>query len=604
MMVNGKTLCAVFDNAPTNGNSPASFYEYDYSSGSLGSFAQVNSPTGGLTENTESIKMLDLPDGTVLYSDFTEQLYLYQPTGSPLAWAKPTISSLSTNADGSYHLTGTLFNGISQGAVFGDDAQMDSNYPLVRLSDFQGNVYYARTFNWSSTSVMTSNRVVTTEFALPSGFPPGNYSLVVVANGLSSDRVSLILPRTITSFSDNGPGSLRNAVTAAGPGEIINFTNGLAGVITLTSGVLTISNDLTILGPGAEKLAIDGNYSDEVFRISGGTVLISGLTITNGLGNINGGGLYNQGTVTLSNCMVCGNASVIYGGGGLWNDGIMNIIGCTIYSNTAGYYGGGGGGIYNNVGYTMTISNSTVFGNSATNFGGGGGIFNAGPLTITACTIASNLVDSGASGVGGGIQNWNGNPTLLIMNTIVAGNSSSSITNPDVNGVFTSRGYNLIGITNGSSGWSPPRVLGDQRGALSAPIDPKLGPLQDNGGPTLTMALLFTSPALDKGNSFGLGSDQRGRPRPHELPSFTKAAGGDGSDIGAYELVPPALNLSVETNVVLSWSATESGYTVLGSPSLSPPVWTPLSGTPAVLGPNFVLTNAATTNKFFRLRAP
>ena len=69
-------------------------------------------------------------------------------------------SEFGVAEDGSFHLTGTLLNGISQGAAYGDDAQMDSNYPLVRAADGTGNVYYLRTFNWSSTGVQTGNTVV------------------------------------------------------------------------------------------------------------------------------------------------------------------------------------------------------------------------------------------------------------------------------------------------------------------------------------------------------------------------------------------------------------------------------------------------------------
>ena len=206
MMVNGKILCAVAGPPSASpGNdvnfpSPTSFYEFDYTAGSNGAFTQTGSPTGGLTDNISSYQstMLALPDGTVLYchieqknldySSFGSQLYVYTPDGSPLAAGKPTITSITLNPDGSYHLVGTELNGISEGAAFGDDAQMNGNYPLVRLTDGSGNVYYARTYNWSSTSVMTGTNLVTTEFTL--GVTAGNYSLVVVANGIASDPVT------------------------------------------------------------------------------------------------------------------------------------------------------------------------------------------------------------------------------------------------------------------------------------------------------------------------------------------------------------------------------------------------------------------------------
>ena len=109
---------------------------------------------------------------------------IYTPDGTPLAAGQPVISSITENADGSYHLTGTGLNGITEGAAYGDDEQMDSNYPLVRMTNsVTGNVYYARTYNWNSTSVQTGSRVITTEFVLPQNLPAGTYSLLAEANG-------------------------------------------------------------------------------------------------------------------------------------------------------------------------------------------------------------------------------------------------------------------------------------------------------------------------------------------------------------------------------------------------------------------------------------
>ena len=205
MMVNGRILCAFSPQMYTNPSppppnifpSPTSFAIYDPVANS---FAPINGPTGA-TVNVPAFRnlMLALPDGTVLYSNFGNQLYTYSPdtAPAPLAAGKPTISSIVANADGSYHLTGTKLNGISEGAAYGDDAQMDSNYPLVRLTDSGGNVRYGRTFNWSSTGVMTGNTPVTTEFTIPDvdlygvGTGPGIYYLEVVANGISSDSIQI-----------------------------------------------------------------------------------------------------------------------------------------------------------------------------------------------------------------------------------------------------------------------------------------------------------------------------------------------------------------------------------------------------------------------------
>lgn len=204
MMVNGRILCSFSPQMFANPNppppnvfpSPTSFAIYDRVANA---FTIVNGPTGP-TVNVPSYQnlMLALPNGQVLYSNYGAQLYVYSPDVSPapLAVGKPTINSITANADGSYHLTGTKLNGISEGASYGDDVQMDTNYPLVRLTS-GSNVYYARTYGWSSRGVQTANAVVSTEFTLPPTIAEGGggtYSLVVVANGISSDPVTFAGP--------------------------------------------------------------------------------------------------------------------------------------------------------------------------------------------------------------------------------------------------------------------------------------------------------------------------------------------------------------------------------------------------------------------------
>ena len=180
MMVNGKILCAL---SPTN-SYPTTFYEY---APVANSFTSVIGPAGPIFySNPFPMRMLDLPDGTVLFVSSGSQLYVYQPDGAPLAAGKPSISTLTTNGNGSFHLTGKLFNGISEGAAYGDDAQMSSDYPIVRLTNSPNGTYYARTFNWSGTSIMTGTNLVATDFALPTNLPVGIYSLVVSANGNAS----------------------------------------------------------------------------------------------------------------------------------------------------------------------------------------------------------------------------------------------------------------------------------------------------------------------------------------------------------------------------------------------------------------------------------
>jgi hypothetical protein len=246
MMVDGKILVATSP-TPTSANhfpSPISYYEYDFTSGPIGSFTRQSAPTGGLTyfpptDATFAHRMLALPNGQVLYATEGFQLYVYTPSGPPLVAGKPTIQSVSQNADRTLHLTGTLFNGISEGAAYGDDAQMDSNYPLVRLTDTGGHVRYARTFNWSSTGVQTGATPATTEVALPDHLLPGMYSLSVVANGISSDPVPYDEPVWVDfnlacfgcgdgSFSDPF-NTVQRARQHVPPADIIEFMAGSSG---------------------------------------------------------------------------------------------------------------------------------------------------------------------------------------------------------------------------------------------------------------------------------------------------------------------------------------------------------------------------------------
>jgi hypothetical protein len=167
---------------------------------------------------------------------------------------------------------------------------------------------------------------------------------------------------TVSNTTDNDPGSLRQAIATAASGDTINFDAALNGQ-TLTSGQLVIGTNLTITGPGANLLAINGNAASRVFDITSGIdVTISGLTITNG------------------------NNPRYPGGGGIFNDGTLTITNSTLSGNSA-YFGGG---IYNNYGTTATITNCTLSGNSA---GNGGGILNSSTLTI-----ANTILKTGVSG--------------------------------------------------------------------------------------------------------------------------------------------------------------------------------------------------------------
>src|ERR1700736_1533581 len=339
---------------------------------------------------------------------------------------------------------------------------------------------------------------------------------------------------TVTNTNDSGGGSLRQAVIDAAPRDTINFS--VTGTIPPTSAELLIVKNLTVSGPGASSLAISGPFgvvggdpiytsTPRVFEIaSGTTVAISGLTIENGTGN-QGGGIYNAGTLTATTCTLSGNwASGFFGsGGGIYNAGTLTVTNGIISGNHDAYYGDGGG--IANTG-TLTVTNSTISNNGAHT---GGGIINyaAGTATVTNSTLSNNgnntgggianlgtatVINSTFSGnnapFGGGIYNNNvvtvsnstfsGNAgerggaflnygTVTIKDTIVANSNSNFGGNCGIPyGTFTSQGYNLS--DDGSCAFTQPSDLN---------VTPAgLGPLQNNGGPTFTHALLVGSPAI------------------------------------------------------------------------------------------------------------
>jgi hypothetical protein len=299
MMVSGTILLSTSP-VPTSANhfpSPTSFYEYDYTAGVNGAFTQVNAPGGGLTLSMSTYpgRMLALPNGQVLYGTGGNQLYVYQPDGAPLAQGQPTITSVSTNVDGSYHLTGTLLTGISEGAAYGDDAQMDSNYPLVRMTNSLGQVYYARTFNWSSTGVMDSNPAMTTDFVVPTNFQTGTYDLVVVANGNSSTSVPF----------DYAPDGLH--VSPTGGVLMTGPTNGPFSPTTQTYTLL--NNSGSTLDWAAGSTASWLTISSVSGSLATGTSTNVVVTLTNAAGFAPG---TSNATVTFSNLVSGMNQNVPY----------------------------------------------------------------------------------------------------------------------------------------------------------------------------------------------------------------------------------------------------------------------------------------------------
>jgi hypothetical protein len=402
---------------------------------------------------------------------------------------------------------------------------------------------------------------------------------------------------------------------AAGNGaDVINLPSGtytlsIAGTSedAAATGDLDIADDLTINGAGQATTIIDGNCLDRVFHISGSIVVnLSGVTVqhgdlfgfqfTGGGGILNhngtltitdstindnrishaGGGIFNNsGVLTLSNSTISNNTSDVDGGGIFNHDGTLELVNTTVSGNRAVE---GSGGI-RNVSGTVALVNTTVNGNQAGD-GPGGGIRNtSGMINLNNSTISGNTSDVAGGGIsnrdgtvelvnstvsgnrsldsvdgsGGGISNRDG--TVELLNTIVARNTATNST--DCDGTVDSMGHNLIGDVTDCNFVA---TTGDLVGAASSPIDPKLGDLQNNGGPTFTHALLSNSPAVDGGDNVPCPpTDQRGVSRPQ----------GAACDIGAYEFAPPPGTV-VEIDIEPGGVPTLSNATTGGRLYLSP----------------------------------
>lgn len=372
----------------------------------------------------------------------------------------------------------------------------------------------------------------------------------------------------VNSLSDAGVGSLREAITLANGDAVadtIEFS--VTGTIDLASQLPTISEALTITGPGQTLLTIDAgggatSANFDVYRIfeidgSGGLidVEISGLTLTGGdqasnggailtsenltltdstiIDNIafRGGAIYNAaGTTTIERSRLTGNVGFSKGGA-IYSAGTTNIDSSTIDDNHATY----GGAAYNTSGSSITLNSSTISGNFAEN--GGGAIDNYGTVNLSHSTVTGN----GTYLFGGGIRFG----TTTLSHTIVSGNEAQGSPSNLYSGSFTGD-FNLIGSDATVAGTG--NVVSDDPGLLT---------LANNGGPTPTHALLAGSAAIDAGDPTFTGppsNDQRGAPfvRVFDDPG----ASGAGVDIGAYErqTLPPSLSDVTTTADELDYS--------------------------------------------------
>lgn len=327
---------------------------------------------------------------------------------------------------------------------------------------------------------------------------------------------------TVTNTSDSGPGSLRQAVTDANaaPGaDAVAFA--VTGTIPLTSGVLSVSGELTVDGPGVASLTVSGSGASGIFQVpSSGTLTIRRLTLAHGFSRFGGAIANGGGRLDVENVTFSGNTALDGTGGAIGAfGGTVGVVGSTFAGNSAF----AGGAIEISQGTTLTISNSTFTGNTALP---GGAISNAGgAVEITNSTFAGN-----SAVVGGALYNLTF-ATIDVTNSTFFGNTASgsqgaAIENAGLEITIT----NSLFDGNGCGGG--PMV--DGGGNLDWPDsncpglngEPALAGLGDNGGATQTMALGAGSAAIDAALAGACpATDQRGVLRPQ----------GQGCDIGAYE---------------------------------------------------------------------
>jgi len=368
ILPNGKLL---FPAGSTTGYyGSVDMFEFDPVTNAITQVPSTALSLGGPVFDTRT---LVLPSGQVLFQDNAHQLWFYNEDAAPLAAGKPTVTSIVANGTG-FTLTGTQLNGISEGAGYGDDAQMASNYPIVRLTSGFGTVSWGRTFNWSSSWVQTGATPITTQFT--DTVNPGAYLLAVIANGNASDNTLFVemgsgannitiridptdstqvqvmqtgnillgefakasftqiivagdsTNSTVTVDMTNGnpipAGGMRYDGDGGTDGLNITGTSGndvvtLTGTtVTVNSSVITYSNleqfQVNLDGGTADRLNVTGTNGNDVVAITGTTVTVNGVSITySGLEQFQFDGLAGNDSVTASGVTI---AMTLNGGSG------------------------------------------------------------------------------------------------------------------------------------------------------------------------------------------------------------------------------------------------------------------------------------------------
>ncbi|MSR57569.1 MAG: hypothetical protein EXS05_07845 [Planctomycetaceae bacterium] len=341
------------------------------------------------------------------------------------------------------------------------------------------------------------------------------------------EQRTLLSTITVTTSLEHQDGevSLREAIATANgsPGfDSITFSAALSGqTIHLTAGQLTIRETVEIDGLGAKNTIVDADGSSRVFNVTAaaGDVTFAGLSIVGGktvADNATGAGIrfLSTGTLTVIESAISDNTTGGFAsrGAGIYtNTGAVTVLSSVISGNSTTGAGGDGAGIFSQNG-PVALTNSTMSANSTAGYHGDGtALYTDGALadvTLTSSTVSANI-NNGADALGAAVSVIRGSVT--VSNSIVSGNTISSGTfvdllfeNYEQTGTFLVT-YSLIGVNSGTplnpAPVGSPDANGNLVGTFESPIDPQLGPLADNAGPTQTMALLSGSPAFNAGGT-------------------------------------------------------------------------------------------------------
>ncbi|MBS1794672.1 MAG: CSLREA domain-containing protein [Acidobacteria bacterium] len=366
----------------------------------------------------------------------------------------------------------------------------------------------------------------------------------------------------------SGRCTLRAAIEEANrtpDADTINFSLPLPATIDLTLGQLNVDWNLDIVGPGARQLTVRrspaaGTGDFGIFYLNGSQPLtaanLSGLTIANGTG-VFGGAVYVGANDYASLIEVTVKNNTGFAGGGIFNAGNLGINRSTVSGNSVSDPNNADGGAIYSQG-RLSVVNSTISGNNGAN---GGAIFNSGALTLDNSTISNNA----ATRDGGGVFAADSG-SAYARNTILAGNSAGRF-GPNTAGVFTTLGNNLIGDGTGGSGFVH-GIQNDIVGNSTAPVDARLGPLQNNGGPTDTRFPAAGSPAVNAGSNCvltGCSSLDRLIQLKFEQRRLNSRAAEGVVDIGAVETnsVPDVASRQLNLRVV---DSTNNNRPLAGAP--------------------------------------